>query len=81
MPPKKHIKSLMSLFEIAPGKPYRFGKCPGQSIQDFEESVLHESAVHSGAEYIVTRDISDFKKSTLPVFDPVEFIKNRQFKS
>jgi len=45
---------------------------------DFEDSVLHEAACHAGAEYIVTRDISGFKKSTIPMYTPGELINMLQ---
>jgi hypothetical protein len=43
-------------------------------FSDFEDSVLHESARHAGAEYIITRNIKEFKKSKIPVFTPGEFL-------
>ncbi len=43
-------------------------------FNDFEDSVIHESALHAGAQYIITRNIKDFKRSKLPVFEPHEFI-------
>ena len=71
---KKHIKSLMSLFEIAPVTRTVLENALANQFKDFEDSVLHESAVHSGSEYIVTRNINDFKNSKIPVFEPVELI-------
>jgi len=41
---------------------------------DFEDAVLHESARHAGAEYIITRNIKDFKKAKIPVFTPTELL-------
>jgi predicted nucleic acid-binding protein len=43
-------------------------------FSDFEDSVLHESARHAGAEYIITRNIKDFKNTKIPVFTPTEFL-------
>jgi hypothetical protein len=45
-------------------------------FEDFEDAVLHEAARHAGANYIVARNLSDFKDSKLPVFEPREFINN-----
>jgi len=72
---KKHIKSFMSLFEIAPVTRTVLENALTNQFNDFEDSVLHESAIHSGAEYIVTRNISDFKNSNIPVFEPVDLLK------
>jgi len=43
-------------------------------FEDFEDAILYEAACHAGAKYIVTRNLSDFKESKLPVFEPGEFI-------
>jgi len=45
------------------------------NFKDFEDAVLYESAVHSNVEYIVTRNVKDFKSSKIPVFEPVELIQ------
>ncbi|RMD94279.1 MAG: PIN domain-containing protein [Calditrichaeota bacterium] len=71
---KKHIKSLLSLFEISPVTRTVLENALVNQFNDFEDSVLHESAVHSGAKYIVTRDTNDFKSSKIPVFEPIQFI-------
>jgi hypothetical protein len=41
---------------------------------DFEDSVLHESARHAGAEYIITRNIKSFKSTKIPAFTPTGFL-------
>jgi len=41
---------------------------------DYEDAVLHEAARHAGAQYIVTRDISGFVKSIIPVHTPIELV-------
>jgi len=69
-----HIQSLLSLFVIAPVNRLVLENAAASKFKDFEDAVLHEAACHAGAKYIVTRNISDFKKSKLPVFEPSEFI-------
>ena len=70
----QHIRSLLSLFTIAPVNRQVLEKAADSKFKDFEDSVLHEAACHAGAKYIVTRNTSDFKNSQLPVFEPLEFI-------
>ena len=70
----RHIQSLLSLFVIAPVNRVVLENAVASKFKDFEDAVLHEAALHAGAEYIVTRNIIDFKKSKLPVFAPKEFI-------
>lgn len=43
-------------------------------FKDFEDSLQHFSALDSKCEYLLTRNIRDFKKSKIPVFTPDEFI-------
>lgn len=43
-------------------------------ISDFEDAVLHHSALNAGADCIVTRNESDFKHSTLLIYTPAQFL-------
>ena len=67
------IASLLALFEVAPVNRLVIENAIEAHFTDFEDSILHESARHAGAEYIITRDINDFKNAKLPTFTPVEF--------
>ncbi len=70
----QHIRALLSLFEVAPVNRLVLENALNSKFSDFEDSVLHEAACHAGAEYIITRDISGFKKSRIPAYTPSEFI-------
>jgi len=70
----QHIRSLLSLFVIAPVNRVVLENAAAGKFADFEDAVLYEAACHVGANYIVTRNIADFKNSKLPVFEPKEFI-------
>jgi hypothetical protein len=71
-----HIRTLLSLFIIAPVNRLVLENALSSKFSDFEDAVIHEAARHAGADYIVTRNLSDFKESKLPVFGPDEFINN-----
>ncbi|MBF0274559.1 MAG: PIN domain-containing protein [Nitrospinae bacterium] len=71
---EKHIQTLLALFEIAPVNRIVLENALKGKWKDYEDSVLQESAVHSGVEYIITRDVSGFKNSKLPVYSPDEFL-------
>ena len=71
----RHIQSLLSLFVIAPVNRVVLENAFASKFKDFEDAVLHEAALNAGAEYIVTRNISDFKKTKLPAYEPAEFLK------
>ena len=68
------ISSIVGLFEVASVNRIVIESALKSKFTDFEDSVLHESARHAGVEYIITRNIKDFKKSTIPVFTPTEFL-------
>ena len=70
----RHIGSLISLFSIAPVNRVVFERALKSKFKDFENAVLYESAALSSVQYIITRNTSDFKKSTIPVFEPKELI-------
>ena len=77
-PALKHIQSILGLFEIAPVNRLVLEKALVAQFTDFEDAVLYEAACHMGVNYIITRNVSDFKKSTLPVFTPDEFMNMLQ---
>lgn len=73
-----HIQSLLSLFNVAPVNRGVLEQALAASFSDFEDAVLHAAACHAGVQSIVTRNVRDFSKATLPVFTPVELINALQ---
>ncbi len=70
----RSIYSIMALFEVAAVNRMVLEHALESKFSDFEDSVLHESARHAGAEYIITRNIKDFKNAKIPVYTPIEFL-------
>ncbi len=70
----RHIKTLLSLFEIAPVNRTVLEEALISGFSDFEDAVLHASALTVGADSIVTRDFSGFKRSRIPVYTPSEMV-------
>lgn len=68
------INSIMALFEVASVNRIVIESALKSKFTDFEDSVLHESARHAGVEYIITRNVKDFKSAQIPAFTPVEFL-------
>ena len=66
----KHVDALMSIFDVAPVDRQVLVDAMRPGFADFEDAVLHQAAVASGADAIVTRNGQDFAGATLPVFDP-----------
>lgn len=71
----EHIRLLLSLFEVAPVNRVVIENALERGFSDYEDAVIVEAACHAGAEYIITRNIRDFKKSSIPVYTPSGFIQ------
>jgi predicted nucleic acid-binding protein len=69
-----HIQTLVSLCEIAPVNRVVIEQAINVGFSDFEDAVLYEAARHAGAAYIVTRNVADFQKPEIPVYDSKEFL-------
>ena len=46
----------------------------GSTMKDYEDAIMVQTALRIGADCIVTRNLKDYKLSTLPVFSPEEFL-------
>lgn len=69
---KQEVGKLLILFEIAPVNRSILEAALESKFTDFEDAVVHEAAVHVGAQGIVTRDIPGFKWAKIPVYSPGE---------
>jgi predicted nucleic acid-binding protein len=76
---RKVISHLLELFEICPINRAVLQSATLSGINDFEDAVLHESARLSSCQAIVTRNGKDFKKATLTILDPAEFLSGSSF--
>lgn len=72
---REEIKSILSLFEVAPVNRHVLEAALAAGFDDFEDAVIHEAARHVGAEAIVTRNQKDFKASRIPVYTSEEMAK------
>ena len=68
------LRQLLHLFEIAPVNRPVLEQALQSRISDFEDAVLEQSARLVGADAIATRNVRDFEKSSVTVFDPVDLI-------
>ena len=66
---------LMKIFDIAPVDRAVLSSATSGGFADFEDGVIHDSALVVTAKAIVTRNTKDFKKSSIPVFTPEEFLR------
>jgi len=69
------VELLLCLFEVAPVNRAVIETARTLNLKDFEDAVIYASALHSGCNCIVTRNLKDFSKSEIPVFSPEELLK------
>jgi hypothetical protein len=66
------VNMLLKIFDIAPVTRAVIERAANGELEDFEDGVLHESAVAAGAYGIVTRNPNDYQKSTITIYSPQE---------
>ncbi|MBE9048029.1 PIN domain-containing protein [Pleurocapsales cyanobacterium LEGE 10410] len=74
----RHIKSLLKLFFVAPINHSVLTSAVDVSFRDYEDGVLHQSALAAGLDGIITRNIKDFQHSQLPIYTPDELLSALQ---
>lgn len=68
------IVKLCKLFGIVDTSSMDIINALSSEVSDFEDAVMIESAIRYGTDCIVTRNVKDYSKSSIPVFTPKEFI-------
>jgi len=68
------ITNLLQILKIAPVTQSTIDQALNLDYQDFEDAVQMISAVQCKAEYLITRNIADYKPALLPVLQPVDFL-------
>jgi predicted nucleic acid-binding protein len=69
-----HLKVILSIFKVAPVDAQVLLAALSGGFDDYEDAVVYESALASGAQLIVTRDSRGFEKSSIPVMSPEQFL-------
>ena len=68
------LTKLCALFGLLDTTALDIRKAISAEISDFEDAVMVETAVRSGIDCIVTRNIRDYSKASIPVYAPAAFI-------
>jgi predicted nucleic acid-binding protein len=71
---KKSISGLMKRLKVIEINERILNKALNSSIEDFEDAVIETSSNDKGVEYIITRNIKDFKKSAVKAITPEELL-------
>ena len=73
---KNILKSVCELFEVEGiDKEKILAALADERFSDFEDCLKMECAISFQADYIVTRDIDDFRSNSIPCIEPDEFCK------
>lgn len=72
------LVDFISVCDIISGGKQVMIEAISSSFKDKEDALQYYTALNHGADYFITRNISDYKSSSLrlPVMTPVEFIKS-----
>lgn len=68
------ITNLLQFLKIAPVNQSTIDQALNLDYDDFEDAVQMISALQCKAEYLITRNITDFQPPLLPVLQPVDFL-------
>ena len=68
------ITSLMQFLKIAPVSQSTIDQALSLDYNDFEDAVQMISALQCKADYLLTRNITDYQPALIPVVQPVDFV-------
>jgi len=72
---KNILMDLLDLLEVIPVTGDVLRDALHSRIKDYEDAVIEESSYKHGVDYIITRNLDDFKHSKVKAFSPAEFLK------
>ena len=72
---RKVLSGLYMLFELLDTAGIDCRKAISAEIADFEDAVMVETALRCGMDCIVTRNVKDYEKSLIEIYQPGEFLE------
>lgn len=72
---RKVLSTLFSLFELLDTVGMDCRRAIASEVTDYEDAVMVESALRSGVDCIVTRNLKDYEKSPVQVYSPPAFLE------
>jgi predicted nucleic acid-binding protein len=72
----KFLKNLRSLLTVLNVDDFIIQKALDSEFSDFEDAIQYFTALENGMNCIITRNVKDYKKSTIPVYTPTEILKD-----
>lgn len=71
---RKLVRILFTLFEVKDTFSTDCEFALNSPMKDYEDAIMVQTACRIGADCIVTRNLKDYKLSSLPVFSPEQFL-------
>lgn len=68
------LNKLFSLFEVVDSAGMDCRRAIPSPVLDFEDAVMIETAARTEVDYIVTRNIKDFARSSVSILTPKDFL-------
>lgn len=72
---RKILSKLFTLFNLLDTTSLDCRKAISSEINDYEDVIMTETAIRSEMDCIVTRNVKDYAKSTVKIYEPSVFIK------
>ena len=69
------IEELLKLVQIAESSNRIYQNALTLNFSDYEDAVQHECAVAENLDAIVTRNVKDYKNSSIQIYSPTEFLR------
>ena len=74
-------KKIIDLFSILPATGKILRSALDSQINDYEDAVIEVTGLKNNINFIITRNIADFKKSRIDSLSPEEFLTRLEFKN
>lgn len=72
---RKILEKLFALYDLLDTTAMDCRRALSSQISDYEDAVMVETALRSGCECIVTRNLKDFKNASIAVYSPSDFLE------
>jgi predicted nucleic acid-binding protein len=72
---REFLGELLTFVTVAAGDTQAVRRALAMRMRDFEDALQVVAATSAEADYIVTRNVADYRGSMIPVLTPVDFLK------
>ena len=74
---RKILRKFKVLIEVLPMDDKIIDLSLDSDFKDYEDAIQYHTALENNIEIIITRNLKDFKQSTIPVLSAREYLKSR----